>query len=112
VLDFNAALGRVAERSVAYAVCFLEADQPREDLWLQVASDDQSKVYINGRQVYRCHLRRSLLALDTVGPIGLERGTNVLLFKVVNEGANWAGCLRLVDDAGIPVKGVRVKPVP
>ena len=87
VLDLNAALGRVAERSVAYAVCYLETDQASDDLWLQVASDDQAKVYVNGRQVYRCHLRRSLLALDTVGPVSLERGTNVLVFKIVNEGA-------------------------
>jgi WD40 repeat protein/serine/threonine protein kinase len=112
VLDFNAALGRVVERCVAYAVCYLETDTPHEDLWLQVASDDQAKVYLNGRQVYRCHLRRSLLALDTVGPLALTTGTNVLVFKVVNEGANWAGCVRLVDDAGMPVKGIRVTLTP
>ena len=43
VLDFNAALGRVVERSVAYAICYLETDRPRDDLWLQVASDDESQ---------------------------------------------------------------------
>ena len=111
-LDFNAALGRMAKQSVAYAVCYLETDQPRDDLWLQVASDDQAKVYVNGTQVYRYRLRRSLAALDTVGPVALAAGTNVLVFKVVNEGANWAGCVRLVDEAGTPVEGIRVRLTP
>jgi hypothetical protein len=46
--------------------------------------------------------------LDTVGPVGLKRGINVLLFKVVNETGGWEGCARLVDDAGRPVQGLRV----
>ena len=53
VVNFNAVLGRVAERSVAYAVCYLESDQARDGLWLQVGSDDQAKVYLNGREIYR-----------------------------------------------------------
>ena len=109
VLDFNAVLQRMAKQSLAYAVCYVETDEARDGLWLQVASDDQSKVYVNGTQVYCYRLRRPLLALDTVGPIALVAGTNVVVFKVVNEGANWAGCMRFVDDAGTPVEGIRVK---
>ena len=55
-MNFNAVLGQVAERSVAYAVCYLESDQARDGLWLQVGSDNQAKVYLNGRQVYQCRL--------------------------------------------------------
>jgi hypothetical protein len=50
--------------------------------------------------------------LDTVGPVGLERGINVLLFKVVHEGGSWACCARLVDDVGRPAQGIRVKLTP
>jgi hypothetical protein len=111
-LNFNAVLGRVTEHSVAYAVCFLETDRPRDDLWLQVANDDQSKVYLNGRQVYEFRHQRGPEFLDTVGPVTLRQGTNVLVFKVVNEAYGWQGFVRLVDDAGRPADGIRVKLTP
>ena len=52
------------------------------------------------------------MTLDTVGPVGLKRGINVLLLKVVNETGQWEGCARLLDDAGRPVQGLRVKLTP
>jgi len=112
VVDFSAVLGQVAERSVAYAVCYIESDRERDGLWLQVGSDDQAKVYLNGQEIYQHRLGRRLDTLDTVGPVGLKRGTNVLLFKVVNQGETWEGCARLVDEAGRPVEGLRVKLTP
>ena len=56
VLDFNAA--RPGGRAVRGLCRVLSRNRStaRDDLWLQVASDHQSKVYVNGRQVYRCHL--------------------------------------------------------
>ena len=102
-------LGRVAERSVAYAVCYIESDQARDGLWLQLGSDDQAKVSLNGQTIYQVRQPHTLWTLDTVGPVGLKRGINVLLFKVVNETGRWEGCARLVDDAGRPVQGLRVK---
>ena len=111
-MNFNAVLGQVTEGSVAYAVCYLESDQARDGLWLQVGSDDQAKVYLNGREIYPIPQPRSLVTLDTVGPVGLKRGINVLLLKVVNETGLWEGCARLVDDAGRPVQGLRVKLTP
>ena len=111
-VSFNAVLGRVAERSVAYAVCYLESDQARDGLWLQVGGDDQAKLYLNGRQIYECRLGHPLVALDTVGPVALKQGINVLLLKVVNERGIWEGCARLVDDAGLPAQGIRVKLTP
>jgi hypothetical protein len=112
VVDFNAVVGQVADRSVAYAVCYIESDQARDGLWLQVGCDDQAKVYLNGRPIYRVRLPRSLWAVDTAGPVGLERGINVLLFKVVNENGGWVCCARLVDDEGRPAEGLRVKLTP
>src|SRR5262249_57435733 len=91
VVDFNAVPGRVVERSVAYAVCYLESDRARDGLWLQPGSDDQAKVYLNGREIYQIRLSRSLATLDTVGPVGLRRGGNGLLLKVGNENGGWGG---------------------
>src|SRR5262249_26737507 len=108
-VSLNAVLGRVIDRSVAYAVCYLECDQAGDGLWLQVGGDDQTAVYLNGQQVYQCRQAQVLMALDTVGPLALKQGINVLLIKVVNEGGFWEVCARLVDDAGLPAQGIRVK---
>jgi hypothetical protein len=102
-------LGKVKEWSVAYAVCYLDSEQARDGLWLQVGSDDQAKVYLNGREIYQHRMARALVGLDTIGPFSLRQGTNVLVFKVVNEGSGWQGCARLVDEAGRPVPDIRVK---
>jgi hypothetical protein len=112
IVDFNAVLGQVTDRSVAYAVCYVESNRARNDLWLQVGSDDQSKVYLNGREIYQCRLSRWLDKLDTIGPVVLEQGTNVLLFKVVNEYVDWQGCVRLVDAAGRPAQDIRIRLTP
>jgi dipeptidyl aminopeptidase/acylaminoacyl peptidase len=107
VLDFNAALGKLTARYFAHAACYLKSDRPRNDLWLQVSSDDQAKVSINGRDVYQFRILRALGGLETIGPLSLGQGTNVLLFQVANEGADWLGCIRLVDEAGRPAQGIR-----
>jgi hypothetical protein len=112
IVDFNAVLGQVTDRSVVYAVCYVESERARNDLWLQVASDDQSKLYLNGREIYHCRLPRWIDRLDTIGPLVLEQGTNVLLFKVVNEYVDWQGCVRLVDAAGRPAQDIRIKLTP
>ncbi len=111
VLDFNAVLGRVTERCVAYAVCYVESDRGR-DLRLQAGSDDLAKVYLNGQEIYECPVPRPLEALDTVAPVRLQKGLNVLVFKVVNEKASWKAGARLVDSQGRPAEGIRVKTTP
>ncbi|MGO9915657.1 MAG: protein kinase domain-containing protein [Isosphaeraceae bacterium] len=112
IVDFNAVLGQVTERSVAYAVCYLESDRARNDLCLQISSDDQAKLYLNGQEVYRCRVRRQLDALDTAGPVPLKQGSNVLLLKVANEKKEWESCVRLVDSAGRPAEGIHVELTP
>jgi WD40 repeat protein/serine/threonine protein kinase len=112
-VKFNAVLRQVAEQSVVYAVCYVESDHDRDGLWVQCGADNQSKVYLNGRQIYQFRLsNRALWSLDTVGPVALKQGVNVLLLKVVNDVGAWEGCLRLVDDAGLPAQGIRVRLTP
>jgi WD40 repeat protein/serine/threonine protein kinase len=112
VLDFNVAVGELKERYIGYAACYLQSDRPRNDLWLQVGSDDQAKVSINGRDVYQYRILRSLDDLETIGPVELKQGTNVLVFKVANEGGEWLGCVRLIDAAGQPAKDIRATIIP
>jgi hypothetical protein len=112
VLDFIRFMGKMSEHCVAYAVCYVISEAERQDLLLQVGSDDQAKVYLNGQEVYKYTRPRSLVALDPIGPVALRKGRNVLVFKVVNEGLHWLGCLRFVDAKGSPAHGLRVSLTP
>src|SRR5262249_54973753 len=78
VLDFNRIVGKQSENSVAYAVAYVISEAERNDLLLQVGSDDHAKVYLNGQEVYKYTGLRPLVTLDPIGPVRLRKGTNVL----------------------------------
>ena len=42
----------------------------------------------------------------------LNKGVNVIVFKVINENNNWQGCLRFTDKDSKPVTNVAVKLAP
>jgi hypothetical protein len=74
-----------------------------------VGSDDEAKVYLNGKLVYTNAFPRPFYAeADKVPDIALKAGLNVLVFKVVNETAQWKGSIRLTDAQGNPVKRIKV----
>jgi len=74
-----------------------------------VGSDDEAKVYLNGKQVHRYAFARGFVAdQDMVPDIALNVGLNVLVFKVVNETEDWQGSIRFTDAQGNPVKGLKV----
>jgi WD40 repeat protein/serine/threonine protein kinase len=109
IIDFNRLVGNLCIQSVAYAVCYVISEAERTDLLLQVGSDDQAKVYLNGQEIYKHARARALTALDPIGPIRLRKGTNVLVLKVMNEFAAWEACARFVDSEDNPAKGLRVR---
>ena len=106
-IDFVALYGPPSEFKLTYAVCYVHVDADRTDLVLRVGSDDQAKVYINGIEVYRQPKVRGLDEEDVVKNIALRKGSNVIVFKVVNEKEGWEGCLRFAEKDGHPVKGIR-----
>jgi hypothetical protein len=108
-IDFNGYLGAQTENSVAYAVCYLTADNDLANLTMKTGSDDQAKVYLNGKLVLKQEEARALEKdQDTVENLTLKKGSNVLVFKVVNEGIDWSGCVRFLDKDGKPVKNLKV----
>jgi hypothetical protein len=113
LIDFNLLLGATTKWSVAYAVCYIESEAGQSNLLMKVGSDDQSKIYLNGKEVYRHELnRRYLPDQDVVSGVELKAGLNVLVFKVVNQTGDWLGSIRFADAAGQPLKGIRVMPDP
>jgi hypothetical protein len=112
-VNFNTILGQPTEDSTAYAVTYLVADDEMKDLNLKMGSDDQAKVYLNGKEVLKNEAARPVEKdQDTANNITLNKGTNVIVFKVVNEKIDWAGCLRFTDKSDNPVKNLTVKLTP
>jgi hypothetical protein len=108
LISFDNILGRPAEHSVAYAVCYLRSKNLLEGLQMLVGSDDESKVYLNGKEIYKSvETRICVPEQDKVPGITLNEGLNVLVFKVVNEEGGWGGTIRLVDARGNPIEGVK-----
>jgi len=109
LVDFNAFLGKETEDSVGYAVTYLVADRDMNDLVMKTGSDDQCKVYINGKEVFKNEeARPTEKDQDSTGNLTLKKGTNVIVFKVVNEKVDWSGCLRFTDKDGKPVTDLKV----
>ena len=94
---------------MAYAVCYIQSEAAQNGVLLKIGSDDQAKVYLNGKLIYESTSPREYPANeDTAAGVALEAGLNVLVFKVVNQTQDWKGSVRLTDAAGQPVKGTRV----
>ena len=113
LLDFNQLLGVVTQWSVAYAVCYVHSDAARSGLLLKVGSDDEAKIYLNGKPVYTWDTPRNWASdQDVVAGVELRAGLNVLVLKVVNGVGGWQASVRFTDAAGQPPKGIKVQRVP
>jgi WD40 repeat protein/serine/threonine protein kinase len=109
VLDFDATLGQVTPRSVAYAVCYIQSEEEQRGLQMLVGSQDEAKVYLNGKEVYKAALPHGKVEVqETVPGIVLGAGLNTLVFKVVNETQFWRGSIEFKDAHGNQVKGIKV----
>ncbi len=109
LIDFDRLFGEEKPWSVAYAVCYLRVNAPRKELRIKVGSDDQARIYLNGKQIYENLRGRALLPdEDTVSNVELRSGINVVVFKIVNGEELWKGSLRFTEKDGQPVQGIEV----
>jgi hypothetical protein len=112
-LDLNEALGSANENVVGYLVAYVVCDKEMPDLTLLMGSNDQGKVYLNGKEVVKNDQGRTIdKDSDKAEKITLNKGVNVIVFKVINELNNWQACLRFADKAGKPVTNYVVKTSP
>ncbi|MFO1501293.1 MAG: protein kinase [Verrucomicrobiota bacterium] len=112
IIDFEGIVGK-ASRHVAYAVTYIYASTPANDVQLKIGSDDEAKVYLNGKEVYLWSNPRSFKAdQDTVQGLQLRAGVNVLVFKVVNETLDWKGSIHLLTREGKPLSGIKIQLTP
>jgi hypothetical protein len=107
--DFNATLKSLHDQAAGYLVTYIECDADIPEVILAVASNDQGRIYFNGIDIYAVTEARPLMLDADKGRVTLKKGTNVFVFKVINEQNSWQAALRLLDKAGAPLKNVRIK---
>ena len=113
-IDFRASFG--AERGedvVGYAVAYVHADAEMTGLRILMGSNDEAKLYLNGKCVVKFESGRTIDKDQDAGEnVTLVKGQNVIVFKVINEKNNWAGCVRFTDKAGAALKTLKVTLAP
>ena len=110
--DFNAILKSINDQSAGYIVAYLECEQDIPDVTMTVGSNDQARIYFNGVDIYAYTDARTLELDGDKGRVTLKKGTNIIVFKVLNLQNSWQGAMRLTDKAGGQLKGVKVKLTP
>ncbi len=113
-IDFRKLVeGQGAEDAVAYAVCYVVSAEELRDVRIFIGSNDQARVYLNGRSVLLNERSRTLEKdQDSAAGLTLRKGQNVVVFKVANEKNLWQGCLRFADRNGTPLTQIHVTSTP
>lgn len=110
-IDFLKAFGAERGEDVAgYAVAYINADDSMK-VRLSVGSNDQCRVWLNGTQVIKFTETRTLDKDTDSADVVLNKGQNVLVFKVINEKNNWQGAARFLQN-GAAVRNIRVATTP
>ena len=111
--DVNELVGGMHENVTAYAVAYVVAAKEVTGAELRMGSNDQGKVWLNGKEVLKFAETRTLDPdTDKASGLTLKAGVNVVVFKVINENNNWQGCVRFTDAAGKPLAGLTLKLAP
>ena len=94
-------LGKDVDWSVAYAFVTVISPDERK-VQLRFDSDDQGKIWLNGKEVH-AHTRTHSAQIDwDIIPVTLKPGENSILVKVCEEEQHWGFYLRITDTDGKP----------
>lgn len=95
-IDFRESFGAaLRDYAAAYAVTYVTAPEDMK-VTLTMGSNDQGKVWLNGKEVVKNTIGRGLERDSDRADVMLVKGQNLLVFKVVNENNNWQGCIRFL----------------
>jgi hypothetical protein len=107
--DFNAILKTVNDHAVGYMVTYIECDREMTGVIMAVGSNDEARIYLNGRDIYAFTEPRPLELDADKGKVTLKKGVNVIVFKVLNEQNSWQGAMRFLDKSGAPLTNLKIK---
>ncbi len=107
--DFNVLLKSINDHAAGYMVTYIECDREMPDVVMALGSNDQSRLYLNGKDIYAVQDARTLELDADKGKVRLNKGVNVVVFKVINEQNSWQGAMRFLDKNGAPVTDLKIK---
>lgn len=106
-IDFRESFDKnVGEYVVGYAVAYVRAEAPR-NLTLAIGTNDQGKVWLNGKEILRFEETRVLDKDADKIPVSLVKGQNILVMKVINEVNSWQACARFLNGT-TPVTDLKI----
>ena len=110
-IDFRELHPDMPEHVAGWAVAYLVSPDEKTGLTLKMNSNDQGKVYLNGKELVKFTDTRTLEkdAEDSATDVTLKKGVNVLVLKVINEENNWQGSVRFISAAGKPLTDLKVQ---
>ena len=100
-------LGEDVNWRVAYAFATVTSPDERE-AQIRFDSDDQGKVFLNGKEVVTNTGAHSAVMDRYTVPVTLKPGENSILVKVCNEEVKWEFCLRITDPDGKPFTDLKI----
>jgi hypothetical protein len=107
--DFNVLLKTINDHAAGYMVTYIDCDTEMNDVTMALGSNDQSRLYLNGRDIYAVQDARTLELDADKGKVRLKKGVNVVVFKVINEQNSWQGSMRFLDKTGAPLTDLKIK---
>lgn len=77
---------------------------------IRLGTNDTATVWLNGEKILSKNIERSAAPDSDILPVRLEKGDNTVLIKVCNTEHNWGLYLRVTDDRGDALKGLKFLP--
>ena len=113
-IDFKELHPDQSDHVVAWAVAYVVSATEKTGLTLKMNSNDQGKVFLNGKELVKFTDARTLEkdAEDSAANVTLKKGVNILVLKVANEENNWQGSVRFLDATGKPLTDVKIETKP
>jgi len=96
------------DNAAAYLRSYVWSDRQCEAM-LELGSDDGVKVWLNGELVHANNTARAVQPGQDKKQVTLKEQWNELLLKVTNISGGWGACVRLVNEQGKPLTGIREK---
>ena len=99
--------GRNKDWLVSYAWVTIDSPDERE-VQFRFGSDDQSKIWLNGKEVYAFPEYRWAKVDNETIPVTLKAGKNTILVKICNEELSWGFYFRITDTDGKPMPDLKI----
>jgi len=106
-IELDSILGPEAN-AAAYAMTKIWAPENLK-INLEMGSDDHIKAWLNDEKIHESFSNRSLEPRQSIIPVTLSKGWNLIILKIVNTSGPWGLCCRIRGRDGNPVDGLKIE---